>query len=62
MSQQQAIMSDTLRQLVKELQKPPETNTLDALEKLLKPLVQQLAELSRKLAELSQQLPEPPNA
>jgi macrodomain Ter protein organizer (MatP/YcbG family) len=56
MSQQQAIMSDTLRQLVKELQRPHEaSDTLAQLKQLLRPLVDSLAELSRKL-------PEPPGA
>ena len=40
-----------LTELVEQLKKPPEVNTLAALEALLTPLVTQLAELSRKLPE-----------
>lgn len=52
-SAQQVAMSKFLVDLVAELRKPPEINTLAELAKLLQPLERGLAELARKL-------PEPP--
>ena len=53
-SKQQGELLTSFAALVQSLQKPaPTTNTLAELERLLQPLVRQLAELSRKL-------PEPP--
>ena len=51
----QTRLAGTLIELVAELRKPAETNTLNELRNLLKPLVDSLQALSRKL-------PEPPSA
>ena len=53
LAKQQSKTLTVLTELVEQLQKPPEVNTLAALETLLAPLVQSLNELSRKLPEPS---------
>ena len=48
-SQQQAVISQLLRELLETLNKPAETSLVDELQKLLQPLASDLSEIKRRL-------------